>query len=662
MRIQCISTLHRGQTLSVSTYTSDLPIGEILIQAGLVSQVQIDEAVKDTGTRQRLIGKTLIARGWLKPEQLRAALQAQSLLRDGIVDSFKALKALGIACSFDKSFEEALKEITLSAATGANKETTCKLGELLIDAGIIDKGEMEAAHSKSLERGEPLGVVLVAEGLLTESYLDATLELQVRVRDGMFSREQAIAALKQDPRRLLDMIAPNMKADEGLKQKTKAAIRLGELLMRAGIVSQSDVLQALELSLAHGHPIGEMFVARGFVTRALLDAALSLQQMITATQLSIGEATACLVKVFNSDKAVSECLLELNFLKLQTPSEAVGGRVRPGRKPTQSQPDNRATVTELPALSFHKPQPGLESLEAENLKAGNPEAALKPGSPQLKGEREAKLEATLEAELEAKIEAELEAEIKAEILNLATRTEDGLIGDHSSNREPSSEALVVNEDTLLTEGEIEVVLPGEAVLLKEQDLPSEEEYIAANFAYFQGDRPEFYQSLRDAYSRLGRVMMKRKELIESEDMLKVAADISAAENILDKQPEDLMFLACLYLKQGKSWQSEKLLKRCLSILEATPNVSIRLVALCHHRLALVYCHLSLLFKAEKYFKKASELMGASDQGALNRLTQRRLAAILKDYAVLLNRMRRESEADKYYAQARKILSSSLLAG
>ncbi|MBP9092853.1 hypothetical protein KBI23_17650 [bacterium] len=637
----------------MSTYTSDLPIGEILIQAGLVSQVQIDEAVKDTGTRQRLIGKTLIARGWLKPEQLRAALQAQSLLRDGIVDSFRALKALGIACSFDKSFEEALNEITLSAAAGSNKETTCKLGELLVDAGIIDKGEMEAAHSKSLERGEPLGVVLVAEGLLTESYLDATLELQVRVRDGMFSREQAIAALKQDPRRLLDMIAPNMKADEGLKQKTKAAIRLGELLMRAGIVSQSDVLQALELSLAHGHPIGEMFVARGFVTRALLDAALSLQQMITATHLSIGEATACLVKVFNSDKAVSECLLELNFLKLQTPSEAVGGRVRPGRKPTQSQPDNRATVTELPALSFHKPQPGLESPVVEDLKPEESSA-----SPQLKGEREAKLEATLEAELEAKIEAELEAEIKAEILNLATRTEDLILSDIPKQQELTSESSRLQAEALPTRE----VSPSEAVLLSEQVLPSEEEYIAANFAYFQGDRPEFYQSLRDAYSRLGRVMMKRKELIESEDMLKVAADISAAENILDKQPEDLMFLACLYLKQGKSWQSEKLLKRCLSILEASPNVSIRLVALCHHRLALVYCHLSLLFKAEKYFKKASELMGASDQGALNRLTQRRLAAILKDYAVLLNRMRRESEADKYYAQARKILSSSLLTG
>jgi len=98
------------------------------------------------------------------------------------------------------------------------------------------------------------------------------------------------------------------------------------------------------------------------------------------------------------------------------------------------------------------------------------------------------------------------------------------------------------------------------------------------------------------------------------------------------------------------------------LLEATPTVSERLIGLCHHRLALVYCHLSLLFKAERHFKKAAEQMKSSDEAGLNRLTQRRLAAILKDYAVLLNRMRRESEADVYYAQARKILSSSLLMG
>jgi len=600
----------------VNTYISELPIGEILVKAGLVSQTQVDEAVKDAGTRQRLIGKTLVARGWLKPEQLRAALQAQSLLRDGLVDSFKALKALGIACNFEKSFEDALLEILPTAVGGGNVETTCKLGEMLVCAGILNAEAMEQAHARSLERGEPLGVVLVAEGLLTESYLDAALELQVRVRDGMFSRDQAIAALKQDPRRLLDMIAPNMKADEGLKIKTKAAIRLGELLMRAGIVSQADVMQALELSLAHSHPIGEMLVARGFVTRALLDAALSLQRMITASHLSIGDATACLVKVFNTDKAVSECLIELKFLKFQPPSEAVGGKVRPGRKPTQSQPDNRSTMAELPAMQFHKP---VEIEAAPDLAVDIVSKAV----PQV---------AVPEADFEAVVE---------------------------SSAAPSETSVDVQE---ILAAQIETPSQSGAASFLESNEINYEDYFAANFRYVKADRVVLYENLRNTYSRLGRVWLKRKELNESEDLLKEASDISEVQNIEAKQPEDLMFLACLYLKQGKSWQSEKLLKRCLYKLETTPSASDRLIGLCHHRLALVYCHLSLLFKAERHFKKAADLMRNSDEAGLNRLTQRRLAAILKDYAVLLNRMRRESEADVYYVQARKILSSSLLTG
>jgi len=502
----------------LNTYVSELPIGEILVKAGLVSQVQVDEAVKDAGTRQRLIGKTLVSRGWLKPEQLRAALQAQSLLRDGLVDSFKALKALGIACNFDKSFEEALAEVLPGSVAGGNFETTCKLGELLVCAGILDTATMEQAHVRSLERGEPLGVVLVAEGLLTESYLDAALELQVRVRDGMFSREQAIAALKQDPRRLLDMIAPNMKADEGLKLKTKAAIRLGELLMRAGIVSQADVMQALELSLAHGHPIGEMLVARGFVTRALLDAALSLQRMITLTHLSIGDATACLVKVFNTDKAVSECLLELKFLKFQPPTEAVGGKVRPGRKPTQSQPDNRSTMAELPALNFHK---SLEPVSA-------PEHAAKAAG-----------------EIPQKISPQSSPETAAQS---SPRSLPAAEAETASAHGLSDAAIDIKEISI---AEVETPLQAGAQSFLDSNDINYEDYFAANFRYVKADRIVFYENLRSTYSRLGRVLMKRKELNESEDLLKEAADISDVQNIESKKPEDLMFLACLYLKQGK---------------------------------------------------------------------------------------------------------------
>jgi tetratricopeptide (TPR) repeat protein len=227
----------------------------------------------------------------------------------------------------------------------------------------------------------------------------------------------------------------------------------------------------------------------------------------------------------------------------------------------------------------------------------------------------------------------------------------------AENCEPESEPSEMIATVLDNIGQYQGDLP-----IPETTPVNYEDYFAANFTYVAADRGAFYESLRASYSRLGRVLLKRKELIESEDLLREALDISTTEKFAVKQPEDLMFLACLYLKQGKSWQSEKLLRQSLIILENTPDVSDRLIGLCHHRLALVYCHLSLLFKAERHFKKAVQMLTDSDKASLNRLTQRRLAAVLKDYAVLLNRMRRESEADQYYAQARKVLSSSILTG
>lgn len=99
------------------------------------------------------------------------------------------------------------------------------------------------------------------------------------------------------------------------------------------------------------------------------------------------------------------------------------------------------------------------------------------------------------------------------------------------------------------------------------------------------------------------------------------------------------------------------------LIAQLPGNSDVLTGVTYHRLALTYCHLGLLFKAEKHFKRAveliqnasltgylllgaaSELRGQGPNSTTSRLLKRRLAAIYKDHAVLLNRMRRESEAD-----------------
>lgn len=670
-------------------YASDLPIGELLVKAGLVSQNQIDDAVKDSGTRDRLIGRTLINRCYISPEQLRAALQAQSLIRDGAIDTYSAFKALSTACAAGLTFEEALDSVSMSsnrAIVLKSRAETCKLGELLLAAGAVTPEIMQSASVATVESGYPLGFHLVSTGVLSESYLDAALELQIRVRDGMFSREQAVEALKQDPRKFLDMVSPDAtfaittaaggrdfesqsfesqafdsRLLKPLVKKSENTIRLGELFVRAGILGQNDINQALELSLAHGHPIGEMLVARGFITRALLDAALGLQTMVKNLQLTAGEATACMVKVFNSDKTVSECTLELNLVKSQPATEFKIGL------PPQITADElsgyfkkaekRATMTvnELPAMT---PQRLEETLRAMGGKYF---------------ERTKKEEATVQEENavaapEAEFAPPQAAQDTATALGTPPSPTESASGQTAGKAERELEEMLRADFEKLS-AELFQIEPrqGEEEVVQYTDL------FLATYTYEPTERQDFFSALHDAESRLGKVFLKRGELLAAEELLEESLAISQTFQLDANLLKDLSFLACHHLKTGKSWHSEKLLKRCLILLEARGDRGDALQGLVYHRLALVYCHLGLLFKAEKHFKKAAEYMQTAslrgylllssndgEQCTLGSLLKRRLAAIYKDHGVLLSRMRRESEADRYYCLSRKTLSDAIM--
>jgi nucleoside-diphosphate-sugar epimerase len=54
--------------------------------------------------------------------------------------------------------------------------------------------------------------------------------------------------------------------------------RLGEMLVRRGLVSEQDVAQALAAQAASGQPLGQVLVGQGLISPAQLAAALREQQ------------------------------------------------------------------------------------------------------------------------------------------------------------------------------------------------------------------------------------------------------------------------------------------------------------------------------------------------------------------------------------------------
>src|SRR5580704_18057198 len=107
----------------------------MLVKAGVISQTQLDEGVKLAGNKHLHVGQMLIMAGYISPRDLQAAVDAQSMLRDRAVEYTTAYKCLKLASKTGRSFGEVVRDEDQAAA---NSNSTNRLGEILIEAGLID--------------------------------------------------------------------------------------------------------------------------------------------------------------------------------------------------------------------------------------------------------------------------------------------------------------------------------------------------------------------------------------------------------------------------------------------------------------------------------------------------------------------------------------------
>ncbi len=295
----------------MSKYVTDLRIGYLFVKAGLISADQLGEAAKLADVQKTHIGQSLLALGFVQPQALRAAITAQSLMRDSIIDSLIAGKALTIACKAGVTLEEALRRLGVVQRADI---PTSKLGELLVEGKLINQDTLDAAIKKSFETGLPLGRVLVLDGAIQESTLQAVLEVQLRLRDGMLTREQAVEAVSLGADEFIGLLDESM-VEEPITEPTSHKIRVGELFVLAGLLTKADVLAALEMGISCKRPIGEMLVGLGFVSRFMLDAGLNLQQMVDNGFVNPSQAAKCLSYVYPGDKPISQALVDLGLVK-----------------------------------------------------------------------------------------------------------------------------------------------------------------------------------------------------------------------------------------------------------------------------------------------------------------------------------------------------------
>ncbi len=171
----------------------NIMIGDLLVRSGLISSADLTEAMQVSRRLGMPMGRVLTMDGRISPDIFQLALEAQSIIRDGIVPADVGIEALGIAARDRQPISEALKRMDRHPQASAS---TNRLGELLVDAHIITTDQLNQALKISVETGLPLGGTLVTQGIIHASLLPTVLRAQEQIRDGVLPRDAAIEELR----------------------------------------------------------------------------------------------------------------------------------------------------------------------------------------------------------------------------------------------------------------------------------------------------------------------------------------------------------------------------------------------------------------------------------------------------------------------------------
>lgn len=207
----------------------NIKIGELLVLVGAVSSGDITEAIQVSKRLNVPIGRVLTMSGCIAEGVLEASLQAQPLIRDGLVPLDAGVEALKRVLHNGRSLEQALQDVDCMPQF----QKKDRLAQLLLDSDIVTQGQLDQALVTSFESGIPLGSALVLQGVLSPALFPSLLRIQKEIREGTLSRIEGVEQIKST-----FMIW--LKAEESLKRDPLDPFGDSSLLM-----PDFDTLQAV---------------------------------------------------------------------------------------------------------------------------------------------------------------------------------------------------------------------------------------------------------------------------------------------------------------------------------------------------------------------------------------------------------------------------------
>ncbi len=195
-------------------------LGDVLVNHGLISEYEISAYNRAKAEDQNRLGSRLVAAGLISEENLDEALQLQ---KDGNQQLGDVLVENGFISRYD-----------LSLFIQHNQFS--KIGEILINSGLISQKQLDQAITIQKQTGGRLGNICVSEGFISEE-----------------------------------------KLNEALSQNIRSRMKLGESLLTKGLITQTQLNRAVDLQQVSGGRLGEILLFLGMVDTKTLARELANQ-------------------------------------------------------------------------------------------------------------------------------------------------------------------------------------------------------------------------------------------------------------------------------------------------------------------------------------------------------------------------------------------------
>jgi len=276
---------------------TDIQLGELLIRGGLLDPEQFEAAYRLSFKMRLPIGRVLTMHGHVTEDQLRAALEIQARIRDGLLPFEHGVQTLLMVSHEGVPLDTALNRSGPVATPATTHQVPMhnRLGELLTASGIASPPLVEQGMVTSSETGLPLGLVLLNKGIITRAALNSALAAQRLIRERKVDRDSVLYALKMA--RLRSISLEQSLKETGQLANLTPTFGMGELFVMAGAVSESQLMTAHELEATNDKELEEVFVELGYASKPCVKAAKHILKMIDTGVLFEDQAAQIISKI-----------------------------------------------------------------------------------------------------------------------------------------------------------------------------------------------------------------------------------------------------------------------------------------------------------------------------------------------------------------------------